>query len=289
MITPSAVTLSFAILTPVYNGSRYLPELIESVRVQDYSHFEHIIINDGSNDGGATVHVLERYPHLHWKSQRNVGEYATFNKLLTETDADIVTFICADDLYPTNTVLSNVARHFLSNPELDAVIGKTGRLAQTDGGWYVFYPDLPACLSKRLIRYSVGLQHCSIFVRRRLIERKGLYFDHSFKMCGDWDWIIRLLAATRNIMFVNDVCAYWRLHRNQTSRVGQTGLSEARRVCDSYGTNFRLHRAIHSATNYIGMMSAAYALGRQKGISALMRVVGTHVRRTIAGIVHPEN
>jgi glycosyltransferase involved in cell wall biosynthesis len=49
-----------SIITPVYNGADYLDELILSVLQQDYPHIEHIIIDDGSNDNGATLAILKK-------------------------------------------------------------------------------------------------------------------------------------------------------------------------------------------------------------------------------------
>ena len=49
-----------SIITPVYNGAEYLDELIQSVLRQDYPNIEHLIIDDGSQDDGATVSVLKK-------------------------------------------------------------------------------------------------------------------------------------------------------------------------------------------------------------------------------------
>jgi glycosyltransferase involved in cell wall biosynthesis len=58
-----------SIMTPVYNGSKYIEELILSVKSQDYTEIEHIVIDDGSADNGATVDILKRYPHVRWWSR----------------------------------------------------------------------------------------------------------------------------------------------------------------------------------------------------------------------------
>src|SRR5438876_704742 len=72
-------------------------ELIKSVLEQDYLHIEHIIIDDGSTDDGATVEVLKRYPHLRWWSRENKGQYATLNEGLATARGSVVGIISADD------------------------------------------------------------------------------------------------------------------------------------------------------------------------------------------------
>ena len=44
-----------SIITPTYNSAKYLEELLRSVKAQDYPAIEHIVIDDGSKDDGATV------------------------------------------------------------------------------------------------------------------------------------------------------------------------------------------------------------------------------------------
>ena len=42
------------IVIPVYNGADFLKEAIESALAQTYPNIEIFIVNDGSNDHGAT-------------------------------------------------------------------------------------------------------------------------------------------------------------------------------------------------------------------------------------------
>src|SRR5712664_3992737 len=48
-----------SVLTPVYNGARYLSQCIDSVRNQRYSNWEYIIVNNCSTD--ATLDIVARY------------------------------------------------------------------------------------------------------------------------------------------------------------------------------------------------------------------------------------
>ena len=43
------------IITPTYNHEDYIGQCIESVLSQTYTHWEQIIIDDGSSDGTAEV------------------------------------------------------------------------------------------------------------------------------------------------------------------------------------------------------------------------------------------
>ncbi|MEX2455410.1 MAG: glycosyltransferase family 2 protein [Rhodospirillaceae bacterium] len=48
-----------SVVTPVYNGASYLAECIDSVLMQRYPNFEHVIVDNASTD--ATREIAERY------------------------------------------------------------------------------------------------------------------------------------------------------------------------------------------------------------------------------------
>src|SRR4030095_4995561 len=59
--TPLSTTASplVSVVTPVYNGERYLAECIESVLAQTYQNWEYIIVNNCSTD--RTREIGESY------------------------------------------------------------------------------------------------------------------------------------------------------------------------------------------------------------------------------------
>ena len=50
-----------SIIIPVYNGSNYMREAIDSALAQTYTNTEVLVINDGSCDNGATEAIAREY------------------------------------------------------------------------------------------------------------------------------------------------------------------------------------------------------------------------------------
>mgnify|MGYP001618763453 CR=1 FL=1 len=61
-----------SIVTPVFNGAKYLEECLQSVLKQTYPHIEHIVIDGGSSDG--TLDILKDYTAQHIKTIKEFRE-----------------------------------------------------------------------------------------------------------------------------------------------------------------------------------------------------------------------
>ena len=69
-----------SIIIPVYNGSNYLKEAIESALAQTYDNVEVLVVNDGSNDGGATEQIALSYgERIRYFKKENGGVASALN------------------------------------------------------------------------------------------------------------------------------------------------------------------------------------------------------------------
>jgi len=64
-----------SIIIPVYNGSNYVKEAIDSALAQTYPNKEILVINDGSTDDGATKEVAESYGDRYVISKSRTAVY----------------------------------------------------------------------------------------------------------------------------------------------------------------------------------------------------------------------
>lgn len=90
-----------SIITPVYNGEKFVGGCIESVVAQNCAGIEHIVVDGGSTD--RTVQILrdkaKTYPHLRWISEPDRGQSDAQNKGIAMARAEYIGILNADDFY----------------------------------------------------------------------------------------------------------------------------------------------------------------------------------------------
>jgi glycosyltransferase involved in cell wall biosynthesis len=215
----------FSVITPVFNGSKYLEELILSVKSQTYIRYiEHIIINDGSNDDGATQNIIDQYPHLRSLSRGNLGQYTSINEGLRIATGDFVVVISADDLFADDDVFKNVCAALKKNKNINVVYGRSSRI--NESGDFLEYDGIviKEPFKKWRFKYQLPLLHCSAFVRRSFLLNNNLYFDNiNFKYAADWDWVLRMSKLT-DFFFIDLAISKYRVHTNQTTNMVQRNI-----------------------------------------------------------------
>jgi glycosyltransferase involved in cell wall biosynthesis len=90
-----------SIITPVYNGARYIEGCIKTVIDQNHQNFEHIVVDGGSTDG--TVEIISRYAatydHIRWVSDQDKGQSEAMNRGFKMSSGDIIGYLNVDDYF----------------------------------------------------------------------------------------------------------------------------------------------------------------------------------------------
>lgn len=112
-----------SIITPTYNRADFIAEAVESVLAQTYSHFEFLIVNDGSTD--HTGKVLEPYlndDRIRLFRQENQGQSVARNVALDEAKGEFICFLDSDNFWPADKLEQQV-RIFEQYPTTDVLYG----------------------------------------------------------------------------------------------------------------------------------------------------------------------
>ena len=89
--------LKASVVIPVYNGERYVRELITGLNKQTEKNFEVIVVDDGSTDNSLKIiKETKKAFKLRVIKQENSGPAAARNKGAKNSKADIIIFIDSD-------------------------------------------------------------------------------------------------------------------------------------------------------------------------------------------------
>lgn len=105
-----------SIIMPAYNAARTIGEAIRSVQQQSWTHWELIVVDDGSTDRTAEVVEAVHDARIHLQRQPNAGVSAARNRGLDVARGVFVAFLDADDSYPPNSLRARAER-LMARPE----------------------------------------------------------------------------------------------------------------------------------------------------------------------------
>lgn len=92
--------MKISVVIPVYNAAKYLRECLDSVRVQTFTDFEVICVDDGSTDESAAI--LDEYAAKDGRfailHQKNSGEGVARNAGFSAAHGEIIGWLDSDDI-----------------------------------------------------------------------------------------------------------------------------------------------------------------------------------------------
>ncbi len=223
-----------SVITPSFNSIHTIRETIESVRSQDYQNWEHLVMDGGSKDG--TIDILKSYPHLIWVSEKDEGHYHAMNKGICRASGEVVNILNADDCLRPGA-LRAVGTAFANHPDWDALFGD---IRYVDGDGRPIYCRREAIYDYNVLRYCIlcYVIHQTLFVRRGVHDKLGLYRHKEFLNSCDYDFILRLGKSGCKVGHVRKLLVDYRYHSHGQSadlRVTQNMAREAARICREHG------------------------------------------------------
>lgn len=123
------MTKKVSIISPCYNGEKYINRFLDSVLVQSFSNIELIVINDGSTDKTEQIilsysdRLREKGIDLIYKKQENKGQSEAINMGLEVFSGEYMTWIDSDDILPFNAIEKKVM-YMDEHPDVGLLISK---------------------------------------------------------------------------------------------------------------------------------------------------------------------
>lgn len=218
--------ISVALCT--YNGEKYLPEQLESIRRQSVPVDELVVCDDGSEDG--TFEILDKlaeevaFPVRVYKNETNLGSTKNFEKCLSLCRGDII-FCCDQDDSWRSDKVEKQTDYLREHPNIDAVFSNA--LVMDDDSrptGSTIWQEVQFTVGQQR-RWQAGNAHEILFggfvvtgatlaLRRSCLERLLPFPTHIPQLIHD-AWIALALSLESKIDFIAAPLISYRMHASQ--------------------------------------------------------------------------
>lgn len=215
-----------AIIIPVYNGSNYLSDAINSALIQTYSPIEIIVVNDGSRDGGATENIALSFGNkIRYIYKENGGVASALNTGIDVANSEWVSWLSHDDLY-TPFKIENQIKHLNEigdasktiimcgdcNVDKDGNPLKITKIGELKEGKYSSQEML------NLIFSSLSINGCTLLLKKNWLKECGMFEDYRYLQ--DVQCWFKLFLRGYSLAYFEDLDVKRRVHSQQTTKIG---------------------------------------------------------------------
>lgn len=220
--------IKVSVVVPVFNHEAYIGEAINSVLSQNFDGFEIILVDDGSSDKSmdAANETLKNstVPYQIHK-QSNQGAHAAINKGISLAQGEWIAILNSDDKFMPSRISRLMDHAIRTNSQF--VFSRVNHVNENGlplpetaphcyyYNWSVANRDLYPTPNFELLRHMYAISTGNFFFQRSIVEKIGPFRD--FKICHDWDFILRALLVT-DISFLDELLYEYRVHSNNTIR-----------------------------------------------------------------------
>jgi glycosyltransferase involved in cell wall biosynthesis len=208
-----------SVVTPVYNGERYLRECIESVLAQSYSDWEYVIVDNCSSDGSRAIaesYLKDKRIRI-YHNDHILPVVESFNRAasLISPDAKYLKFISSDDLLFRNCLemMVDVAEPH-EKIRLVSSYKVHGKYPVFDGPPFpdTVMPGKEVCKSFFQGRLGLLGSETNHMIRLPVELIEGKLFDDKFEKHSDTELFLRMLKNNEDMGFVHQVLTFTREH-----------------------------------------------------------------------------
>lgn len=222
------MTPTVSVIMPCYNSAPFVAEAVKSALQQTHRTLEVIVVDDGSSDGSAEIVqclAAENRDRVQCLRQQRKGPYPARNLGLRHARGEFVAFLDADDYWAPDCI-EKLHGALIARRAAIAYCGWQNVGAGVRAAPYVppeYETDDPVAHFLRTCPWPI---HAGL-IRRSLVETLKGFSERRFSSM-DYDFWLRALAMTRDIVRVPEVLAYYRWHGQ-----GQVSAVKWRQVLDA--------------------------------------------------------
>jgi glycosyltransferase involved in cell wall biosynthesis len=200
---------------PVYHGSKFLDEAIESILNQTFTDFEFLIIDDESKDN--SLDIIRSYDDERVRlveNKKNLGQASSLNKGIKLACGKYIARMDQDDISIPFRLQKQV--EFMEN---NLQVGVCGTWLE-----YIGHKDGVLCLETEddLIKIKLltnqNLAHPTVMIRKSILDDYNLMYDGNYSPAEDYDLWDRMFEYCDFANLPEPLVKY-RLHEDQGSEL----------------------------------------------------------------------
>jgi len=279
-----------SVVIPVYNGTPYLPQLIDSLLGQQRVPDEVIFVDDGSTDDSSAMitRLGAGLAGLRVIGQKNQGQAVARNIGMRHATGRYLAFLDADDMVDAGMYATLVG--LAEDEQLDIAMGNAWNFNEGRKPDTLVYPDVPDSgvitgetwfQQRWLAKYLPHYCWMNVY-RRSFIDQHGFTFPPA-EPHEDVVWVTETLLAARRFHFIPRPLHWYR--KKQTLALPPPPLA--------LGGNFRRHKVVEASLHNVRALSE---IVHRKTLQPLTRKLirrefvngGCHVIRLIRRVLDPE-
>lgn len=212
-----------SIVIPVYNGSNYVREAIDSALAQTYKNIEIIIVNDGSTDNTEELIKSYKDKRIRYFKKENGGVSTALNLGIKKMRGEYFSWLSHDDLYYPNKIEKQISiliedceekkektilysNYSLINENSEKIsdlkFEKNNFIEKLN---YPFYPLLNGLING-----------CTLLIPKKCFNEVG-YFDPKLRATQDYDLWFKMFPKYE-LFFIKDNLVKTRIHSEQSTK-----------------------------------------------------------------------
>lgn len=230
-----------SIVIPVYNGSNYLGEAIDSALNQTYENIEIIVINDGSSDNGKTEEIALSYGNkIRYFYKENGGVSSALNMGISKMRGEYFSWLSHDDMYAPEKIERQVAQ-LQECGETDTVIALCGSRHINASTEFIGKLENKRFNNNELVSWENALMSvlskgafngCALLIPKMVFDDCG-GFNEMLRYSQDSEMWMRVFSSGYPLVYSENTDVYNRIHEKQLTQTGRAlYLSDSITVCE---------------------------------------------------------
>lgn len=205
-----------SVVMPVYNGSLYLREAIDSILSQTHTNLELIIINDGSTDNSEEIICSYDDSRIRYLiNEKNSGICVTLNKGLDIAKGKYIARMDCDDISVPERLQMQI-EYMEQNPSIgvlgsDIIVFGEGIKERI----FTFEHDKNCC--KAGLLFNTCVAHPAVMIRTSLLEEYHFRYNDTYRGLEDFELWYRI-SKHADLVNLSHPLLYYRKHKSQETQ-----------------------------------------------------------------------